>query len=195
MLFLGTAFLACSSICASNLEALKPDEVAILQAAIRHELASSDVSSRRPVLLLDRTDKWMPEDDTEENLDNLPPDAQQQILEQIEKKRIPQGLRLQNTQQYSLVGLIPPNPVMLYNDTDFNKEYDDLSAFRKLVDKFGNEPFVLSLSRPYQTPGGKAVLLLHRLSTWSGCGGVDIIHLAKSQNAWKVEDWDLLVFW
>ena len=185
--------LHCASMKAAQLLNLPSEENQIVAAAVEWDLNDSDVSTRRPVMLLDQTDNWMPQDEIED-LHAYSDEERKQILEQLEERRIPANMRSTNVHKYHLANLALPESVHLYDAIQFDKRYGHRS-FQQIVKQFGKEPYVITLSRPYITPDGKATILVHRLATWSGCGGVDILHFRQVGDKWNLDNWDLLVFW
>jgi len=171
---LSLLILACSTHRVAVLP-LQPDEPAIIAAAIKDEVSRLDeLMSRRPVIFVDATDKWFPRDRPE---------------------TIPEGLPEANKHTYNLSGIQVPEGVVLYSASFFDKNYEYAKPSKAIVRQFGKEPFVLSVSRPFISADGKAHLLLHWLSTWSGCGGINVVHLAKVDSVWSVENWDLFLIW
>lgn len=164
--------------CAMHTAPLTPiplEESDIIAAAIQHEVSGDgELMTRRPIVFLDSTDNWVPQD---------PPES------------LPVGFAKANKAKYGLQAVNLPQNVSMYSARLFDKTYQYAKPSKEMVKQFGKEPFVVSVSRPIITADGKAHLLLHRLSTWSGCGGVNVIHLAKNGDKWGVEDWDLYMFW
>jgi len=151
------------------------DESQIISAAINNEIShSAELMTRRPVAFLDQTDNWFPADD---------------------ETPIVSGLRAANKDHYVLSNVQLPNGISLYSADLFRKNYTYASPSKKMIAQFGKEPYVLSTTRPYLSPDGKAHLLLQGVSTWSGCGGINLVHLSRLSNNWVVDKSDLYLFW
>jgi hypothetical protein len=188
------ALMSCS-IVRSKPAPLTLDEVLVIQAAIKYDLDSSDVETRRPIVLLDRTEKWMPQEPTEKEINEYPEDVRKEMRDPNNLRNIPPGLRQNNKKQFSIASIVLQHPVVLYDASLFEKQYRNKSCCKALVKRFGKEPYVFSASRPYINRNGTAIVLLTDLATWSGCGGLDIYRVVKKDDTWVVQDWDLLIFW
>jgi len=106
-------------------------------------------------------------------------------------------LRAANSQPYDLDGVALPTGVHFYPRGTFEKEYASSKRFKKLVKRLGGvEPLVLSVGRPATAAFyGKPVVTLHVLSTWSGCGGVDLYSAEQGPNGWIIKLENVMVVW
>ena len=147
----------------------------------------------RPIIVLSPTDPWMP---TAEEPEEPPADVPPELWAKIAPP-LPQSLRDVNRKTHDLTGIPLPSGIILYRREQFEKEYESEGAFRALVQRLGGtEPLVLSVSRPSLEEGGdKAHVLLHVLSTWSGCGGINQFVAIRSDDSWDVELAKVLVVW
>jgi hypothetical protein len=110
---------------------------------------------------------------------------------------LPTSLREANRNEYDLSGVPLPSGVTLYPKAKFEREYKSPRSFLALVRRLGGlEPLVLSVSRPApRERGDGAWVVLHVLSTWSGCGGVNQYRMSHAEGRWVVELEKVLVFW
>jgi hypothetical protein len=139
----------------------------------------------RPIVVLSPTDPWMPQvEEPEERPADVPPELWEKIAPPL-----PESLRNVNRTTFDLSGIRLPPGVILYPREQFEEEYESEAAFQRLVQRFGGtEPLVLSVSRPSLEEGlQKAHVLLHVLSTWSGCGGINQFVAKRSDDSWDVE--------
>jgi uncharacterized protein YceK len=147
----------------------------------------------RPILILNPTDPWMPADEpTPERPADVPPDVWAEIY-----RPLPPSLREVNRVPYDLGNVALPPGAVLYPRAQFDREYKSRRSFRSLVRRLGGvEPLVLSVSRPaIHDDRQSASVLLHVLSTWSGCGGVDEFAASRSGDGWVVDLGRVLVVW
>jgi hypothetical protein len=170
---------------------LEPGERELLAALLQREAAHPE--KPRPILVLTPTDPWMPR---AKEPDERPADVAPELWEKISRP-LPQSLRNANKRTYDLTGVTLPADVTLYPRERFEQEYESERSLRDLVERLGGvEPLVLSVSRPsLEAEGETAHVLLHVLSTWSGCGGINHFVANRSRGGWETELARVLVIW
>jgi hypothetical protein len=175
----------------TNAESLPPTEREVLAALLQKEATHPE--KPRPILVLTPTDPWMPrEKEPEERPANVAPELWEKI-----SRPLPHSLRDVNRATYDLMGVTLPANVTPYPRERFEREYESETSFRDLVQRLGGvEPLVLSVSRPMlEAEGESAHVLLHVLSTWSGCGGINHFVATRSRGVWETELARVLVIW
>ena len=156
-------------------------------AAVRHVAANS--GTQRPVVLLTRTDKWLPAaQPPDEPPAGIPADVREQ-----QQVKITRGLRAANQAEYDLSDLPAIPGVVTYPRHQFEVKSESPAEFAKLVARLGAEPVVIKVSRPHlDAAGGSAV---HSLSSWTGCGSFQLYGGVLSGGQWTFRTTGGSIIW
>jgi hypothetical protein len=184
---------ACASIHIAPANELSTEHRRILDAALVY--MSHEFESDRPVFVLTSTDSWMPR--PEEMTQPRPADIPEEIWEQVKTGPFPEGLRDVNKEEYVVGGLRLPPRFRLYGAEAFDKLWESTTDLAALESTLGSRaPLVLSYSRPFVSADGKeAFVVEHVLSSWSGCGGINVLRVKRSSGTWRAVRYESLVTW
>jgi len=157
------------------------------------EAEAESFQSTRPIVLLDTTDPWMPADEA-------PPPRPYQVTEAMWLEwtgPVAPGLRSNNARAHGLGALRTPQFITTFSAAAFDAAWHSSIGLAPLVARlWGKEPLVLSVSRPYLDPAGtEGSILVHVLSTWSGCGGINEFKLERKGGEWRANLRRVLVTW
>jgi hypothetical protein len=164
-------------------------EARILSAAI--DAFSSDIAleASHPFVLLDHTDTWIPAQPVFD--EDYPP----QLIPGVPFHLLPH-LRAINQVSAPLPLGLRTGSFRFFSSSSFNRAYESEQALARLGQALGGLPIVLSFSRPYiDNEHGQAIVAVHSLSSWSGCGSVSLYGLQFRQDTWVVTHKYLHTFW
>ncbi len=185
--------------CASAGPRLSPSltghERRVLEAVLEYE--RTNFQSPREVFVLDVTDPWLPTEESVAKKHRRPEGVSPEIWAQVQLPKFPEGLRRVNTKPYRVEGIGLPPGFRLFDSTRFERAWAPSTTVQEIEASLAKPaPLVLSFSRPYVAQdGGEAFVVEHVLSTWSGCGGINLLRVTQSEGEWSADFYDGWVTW
>jgi hypothetical protein len=167
---------------------------AVVSAVLSYEAAMSGFPAHRPALVLDHTEEWLPLDTDPATYDDAPLEERAHLRDTW-AIQLPTGLRADNCST-PLAPYAPPAPFSLYPTDVFEQDNASDETLEALRQFLGSEPLAYSVSRPFVASSGTtATVVLHRVYTWTGCGGVDLLTLSLTSGQWTVQSDKSVLFW
>jgi hypothetical protein len=172
---------------AANLPA---SELEFVAAIVRHVAAES--GTQRPVVLLSRTEKWLPRDSPPTK---RPAEVPIDVWEQ-QQLTISRELRAANQSEYELSDLPAIPGVVTYPREQFETAMQSPPEFAKVVARLGAEPVVIKVSRPnLHSAARTGAVAVHSLSSWTGCGSFQVYSGALENGQWTFQPAGASIVW
>ena len=164
-------------------------EAQVIAASLQRYLSELTLERAHPLLLLDHTDPWLPS----------PPkfDAQfpESLIPGVPFDLVP-SLRAANAAPAPLPTGIRHARFKLFSSASFGQAYGAEADLRALAKELGGLPLVVSFGYPYvDSENGTALVAIHSLSSWTGCGSVSLYGLQLRAGEWVITGTYLSALW